>query len=42
MKALVTGPGGLIGSECVRLLASEGWNVIGVDNDMRRLFFGDA
>jgi CDP-paratose 2-epimerase len=42
MKALVTGSGGLIGSECVRLLASEGWNVIGVDNDMRRLFFGDA
>jgi CDP-paratose 2-epimerase len=41
MKALVTGSGGLIGSECVRLLAREGWNVIGVDNDMRRQFFGD-
>ncbi len=42
MKALVTGSGGLIGSECVRLLAGEGWSVIGIDNDMRRQFFGDA
>jgi CDP-paratose 2-epimerase len=42
MKALVTGSGGLIGSECVRLLAREGWKVIGVDNDMRRQFFGPA
>jgi CDP-paratose 2-epimerase len=41
MKALVTGSGGLIGSECVRLLAREGWKVIGVDNDMRRQFFGE-
>jgi CDP-paratose 2-epimerase len=40
-KVLVTGSGGLIGSECVRLLAREGWKVIGVDNDMRRQFFGD-
>ena len=42
MKALVTGSGGLIGSECVRLLAGEGWTVIGIDNDMRRQFFGDS
>jgi CDP-paratose 2-epimerase len=41
MKALVTGSGGLIGSECARLLAEEGWSVAGVDNDMRRQFFGD-
>jgi len=40
MKALVTGSGGLIGSECVRLLCGQMWNVIGVDNDMRREFFG--
>ena len=40
-KALITGSGGLIGSECVRLLHEEGWDVIGVDNDMRRLFFGE-
>lgn len=40
MKAIITGSGGLIGSECTRLLAEEGWEVIGVDNDMRRQFFG--
>ena len=42
MKALVTGSGGLIGSECVRRLCREGWRVAGVDNDMRRQFFGAA
>ena len=42
MKAIVTGSGGLIGSECVRLLCAEGWSVTGVDNDMRRQFFGSA
>jgi CDP-paratose 2-epimerase len=42
MKALVTGSGGLIGSECVRRLSAEGWQVVGVDNDMRRQFFGDS
>ena len=41
MKALVTGSGGLIGSACVRLLCDQGWNVVGVDNDMRRQFFGE-
>jgi CDP-paratose 2-epimerase len=40
-KAIITGSGGLIGSECARLLHEEGWNVIGVDNDMRRQFFGE-
>jgi CDP-paratose 2-epimerase len=40
MKALVTGSAGLIGSECVRLLSSLGWEVIGIDNDMRQTFFG--
>jgi len=40
MKAIVTGSGGLIGSACVRLLADQGWDVVGVDNDMRRQFFG--
>ncbi len=39
-KAIITGSGGLIGSECVRLLASEGWQVIGLDNNMREQFFG--
>jgi CDP-paratose 2-epimerase len=40
-RALVTGSGGLVGSECVRLLSERGWDVTGVDNDMRRTFFGD-
>lgn len=39
-KALVTGSGGLIGSAMVRVLCEEGWSVVGVDNDMRRWFFG--
>ena len=40
MKALVTGSGGLIGSECSRVLCGEGWEVVGIDNDMRAEFFG--
>jgi len=39
--ALVTGSGGLIGSEAVRHFASLGLDVVGIDNDMRRQFFGD-
>ena len=42
MKALITGSGGLIGSACCRFLSSLGWQVIGVDNDMRSQFFGPA
>ena len=40
MKAAITGSGGLIGSECVRVLSREGWSVVGIDNDMRAQFFG--
>lgn len=40
MKALVTGSGGLIGSGCVTALCNQGWEVVGVDNDMRSWFFG--
>jgi CDP-paratose 2-epimerase len=39
--AIVTGSAGLIGSETVRLLCGRGVDVIGIDNDMRRTFFGD-
>src|SRR5258706_16173263 len=42
MKAIVTGSGALIGPECVSVLCAEGWEVVGVDNDMRREFFGEA
>jgi CDP-paratose 2-epimerase len=38
--AIVTGSGGLIGSEAVRSLAREGFQVIGIDNDLRASFFG--
>ena len=38
--AIVTGAGGLIGSEAVQALAERGHFVVGVDNDMRRYFFG--
>ena len=41
-KVLITGSGGLIGSECARMLGGEGWAVVGVDNDMRQQFFGAA
>jgi CDP-paratose 2-epimerase len=37
---LVTGSGGLIGSEAVRHFAGLGLDVVGIDNDMRRRFFG--
>jgi CDP-paratose 2-epimerase len=40
MKAIVTGSGGLIGSECARLLCAQEWQVAGIDNDMRAQFFG--
>jgi len=40
MKALVTGSGGLIGSACARLLTEQGWDVVGIDNNMREQFFG--
>lgn len=40
MKAIVTGSGGLVGSACVRLLAENGWDVVGIDNNMRQVFFG--
>jgi hypothetical protein len=39
VKALVAGSG-VIGPECVRPLAAEGWHVLGVDNDLRRELFG--
>lgn len=38
--ALVTGSSGLIGSEMALTLDSLGWRVQGVDNNMRRDFFG--
>jgi CDP-paratose 2-epimerase len=39
--AIVTGSGGLIGSEASKALHKEGFTVVGVDNDMRAYFFGE-
>lgn len=41
MKILITGSLGLVGSEAVRFYIDRGAFVIGVDNDMRRHFFGE-
>jgi CDP-paratose 2-epimerase len=38
--AIVTGSGGLIGSEAVTHLSAAGFDVIGLENDMRARFFG--
>ena len=38
---IVTGAGGLIGSEVLSFFARENWNVIGIDNNMRADFFGE-
>lgn len=40
MKVLVTGSSGLIGSAAVRYYDSQGADVVGIDNDMRQVFFG--
>ena len=39
--AVVTGSSGLIGSEAALFFAGLGLDVVGIDNDMRRVFFGD-
>jgi CDP-paratose 2-epimerase len=39
--AVVTGSAGLIGSEAVRFLTKKGMTVVGIDNDMRKVFFGE-
>jgi len=39
--ALITGSAGLIGSESVRFFAKKGFSIVGIDNDMRKVFFGD-
>jgi CDP-paratose 2-epimerase len=39
-KVIVTGSSGLIGSEAVSFFDQKGWSVHGIDNNMRRDFFG--
>jgi len=40
--AIVTGSAGLIGSETTKRLHAEGFDIVGIDNDMRARFFGDS
>lgn len=37
---IVTGSAGLIGAETVRFFAAKGFAIVGIDNDMRSVFFG--
>jgi CDP-paratose 2-epimerase len=39
--AIITGSAGLIGSEAVRFFEKLGMKVVGIDNDMRKFFFGE-
>lgn len=40
--AIVTGSGGLVGSECVAHFIEAGFDVVGLENDMRASFFGPS
>jgi CDP-paratose 2-epimerase len=42
MRVLITGSNGLIGSEAVLHFDAQGADVVGVDNNMRAIFFGDS
>jgi CDP-paratose 2-epimerase len=39
-QVLVTGSAGLVGSEAVRLFCEQGHEVVGIDNNLRKTFFG--
>lgn len=39
-RLLVTGSTGLVGSEAVSFFREKGWEIIGIDNDMRSFLFG--
>ena len=41
MKIIVTGSSGLIGSEAVRYFGEKGHKVMGIDNNLRKYFFGE-
>ena len=40
MNILITGSGGLVGSEAAAYYLKKGFKVFGIDNNMRRFFFG--
>ena len=39
--AIITGSAGLVGSEAVTYFANKGMDVVGIDNGMRKEFFGE-
>lgn len=39
--AVITGSAGLIGSEAAHYFATQGLDIVGIDNDMRKVFFGE-
>ena len=39
---IVTGSTGLIGSETVKFFIKKKFKVVGIDNDLRKFFFGKA
>jgi CDP-paratose 2-epimerase len=41
MKVLITGSAGLIGSESAKFFADKGFEIVGIDNNMRQYFFGE-
>lgn len=41
-KILITGSAGLIGSEAVKFFCEKGYEVVGIDNNMREYFFGSG
>ncbi len=42
MKALITGSAGLVGSHAAHFFYKQGYEIVGIDNDMRSYFFGEA
>ena len=38
--AIITGSSGLVGSESVNFFSQKGFDVIGIDNNLRQTFFG--
>src|SRR5215472_17120295 len=39
--AIITGSAGLVGSETVEYFAAKGMDIVGIDNGMRKDFFGE-
>ena len=38
--ALITGSNGLVGSESVKFFSNKGFDILGIDNNLREFFFG--